>query len=71
MRRLSSSVTRADAQLAATRQAEDPVDPLGEAPEVGQRREQLVADELLAVDDGVGRRVAASAAPTSSATVRG
>ena len=60
MRRLSSSVTRADAQLTPAVSVEDPVDPLGQAAQVGQHRQQLVAHELLA-----DRRPALPSAPSS------
>ena len=42
----------AHAQLAASGQGEDAVDPLGQAAEVGEHRQQLVAHQLPAVDDG-------------------
>ena len=42
----------AHTQLATARDRQDPIDPLREAPQVRQHRQQLVADQLLAVDDG-------------------
>ena len=55
----------ADAQLAAAGEREDAVDAIGQAAQVRQRGQQLVADHLVAVD---GRGCPTSSSPVAAAT---